>query len=346
MKTLDLQKFRKYPSLKVFRVPPNIEILGKGWPWFMGSPFGIETIIFQPRSKLRIVHDYAFCGLDLVKSITIPASVVTMTGLSFEYSGIRKIEIAKANAKFRNQGNLVVNTKGNCLVRYAGVEQEVTGGDEITKLDKGCFSSCDWITAIHFDSRCKIRQIPQSTFELCQRLESMIVPASVEAVGRVGFSHCSRIRTVSFAPGSKLKEIEPYAFGMCYLLESILFPPSLATIGEGCFECCINLGTVGFTPDSILSALKAYTFDGCFALRSLFLPSSITRIAEKCFVRVAVPDSRIARSPAALCPHGHSGFRGDNCAFGRFGRSIGMGSELRSSIKATSHSDHGARLSQ
>jgi hypothetical protein len=284
MKTLDLQQFRPFPSLKSLTIPATVEILGKGWLALIGNPVGLETLTFAPGSRLRILNEYAFCGCDFLKSIVIPASVVKMTGRSFEYSGIRTIEIAKGNTKFRKMGDYVVNTKGNCLVRYAGFDHEVTIGDEITKLDQGCFSGCDWISAIHFGSHSKIREIPPGAFELCRRLESLWVPASIESLGRLSFGQCSRLRTVSFAAGSKLMEIEAHAFYACYRLESISLPPSLATIGSHCFDCCFNLTSVIFAPKSVVSKLHQYTFQGCFALKSLTLPASLTRIAEKCFL--------------------------------------------------------------
>jgi hypothetical protein len=310
MKKLDLQAFRECPRLKSFCIPRTVEILGQGWPWHFGEPFAMESITFAPQSKLRIIHDYAFCDFPAVKSITIPASVVTMTGLTFQCSGIQTIKIAKGNTKFQNSGKFVVNTKGDCLVRYSSTDSQVMVGDDISKLDKGCFSSCDWVSAVEFSSRSKIRQIPEQAFELCQALESLCVPAAVETLEHRALAHCGRLRAISFASGSKLKEIGKAALCECYMLESISVPQSVATLGADCFRCCFSLKTVILAANSVLATIGHCTFCGCFALKSLFLPSSIMRIAEKGFldcdsleiVQFASP-SRI-RELLDLPPHG------------------------------------------
>jgi hypothetical protein len=284
MKKLALQAFRDCPRLKSFCIPRTVEILGEGWPWHFGEPFAMQSITFEPDSQLRIIHNYTFCDFPAVKSIIIPASVVTMTGLAFHESGIQTIAIAKGNAKFRNSGKFVVNAKGDCLVRYSSADPEVFIGDDIRKLDQGCFSSCQWVMAIEFSARSRIRQIPQEAFELCNGLVSLCLPASVETLGRLAFARCGHLCTITFAPGSQLKEIGPHAFSKCYELQSIAVPPFVSTLDEGCFERCFSLTNVVFAANSVLSTIGDRAFSGCFSLASLCLPASLTRIAEKSFL--------------------------------------------------------------
>ena len=76
-------------------------------------------------------------------------------------------------------------------------------------------------------------------------LKELVMPDSVEVVGRASFAGCRNLKSVKLS--NNLKEIGDYAFSGCGSLESIQIPETVETIGDHAFEGC---------PDAIQSLLK------------------------------------------------------------------------------------------
>ena len=64
-------------------------------------------------------------------------------------------------------------------------------------------------------------------------LEELILPESLEVIGKAGFAGCINLRTVKF--GNNLKTIGDYAFSGCSSLINATIPESVESIGEHAF---------------------------------------------------------------------------------------------------------------
>jgi hypothetical protein len=82
-------------------------------------------------------------------------------------------------------------------------------------------------------------------------LVEIVVPASLEVLGKSCFCRCYSLSWVRFESGSKLTRIEKLAFHGSGLVE-IVVPASVEFLGENCFLECESLSSVTFESGSKL----------------------------------------------------------------------------------------------
>ena len=87
-------------------------------------------------------------------------------------------------------------------------------------------------------------------FENCKKIESVVIPDSVEIIGINAFKDCLSLKTVSM--GKNITIISTNAFRNCQSLKSITLPENLRSISSsGAFYGCINLTTLNFNIRSL-----------------------------------------------------------------------------------------------
>lgn len=87
-------------------------------------------------------------------------------------------------------------------------------------------------------------------------ITSIVIPASVEEIGK-------------------------YAFGDCTKLSTLAFPIALQSIGSHTFDGCRSLETV--TLNQNIAKLGVATFSNCISLNSINIPQAINSIPDSCF---------------------------------------------------------------
>ena len=100
-----------------------------------------------------------------------------------------------------------------------------------------------------------LTEIPDQAFITCEKLESIVLPASVKVIGTGAFSQCA-LSGINLPEG--LTEIGLSAFSGCKSLGNVVFPASLKTLGQDAFS-------------------------GCVALTSLEIPAGVTEIGRLAF---------------------------------------------------------------
>ena len=129
-------------------------------------------------------------------------------------------------------------------------------------------------------------------------LQTIEIPASVEAIESGAFCDCTALTNVTFEKGSRLKMIrgmydwDDYGtFADCTSLTSIEIPASVETIGAATFQNCTALTSVTFEKGSRLKMIWgnsiAYSYYGAFAdcisLKSIEIPASVETIGRATF---------------------------------------------------------------
>jgi hypothetical protein len=90
-------------------------------------------------------------------------------------------------------------------------------------------------------------------------LTDVVIPSSVESLGRGCFSNCKSLSSVTFESPSKLVRIEACAF--CWSrLTYLVIPSSVESLGEACFSYCTSLSSVTFESQSKLVRIRANAF--------------------------------------------------------------------------------------
>jgi hypothetical protein len=92
-------------------------------------------------------------------------------------------------------------------------------------------------------------------------LRDLVIPSSVEALGRNCFYYCTSLLSVPFESLSRLERIEANAFSDSGLM-CIVIPSSAEIFGDGCFSNCKQLQSITFEGGSRLHQIGQNIFQG------------------------------------------------------------------------------------
>jgi hypothetical protein len=117
------------------------------------------------------------------------------------------------------------------------------------------------------------------------REQEVIVPKTVEVLGKSCFQSCSHVEKVIFENGSKLRRIGSSALSDCAFVTRFVIPNSVVTIENAAFTKCDGLEQCLIDKDAVLVQIGEKAFAHCHALRSFYVPRSVAGIGKKCFKR-------------------------------------------------------------
>ena len=123
--------------------------------------------------------------------------------------------------------------------------------------------------------------IPGGIFTKLTKLETVIVPVSLEEIGTGAFSGCSALKSISLTADTKLTAIPASAFSGTSL-ESIVIPDSVTEIGNGAFNNCTALNTITISKNSELTKIGNNAICGT-AITSFYMPSGVTSWGQYAF---------------------------------------------------------------
>ena len=129
-------------------------------------------------------------------------------------------------------------------------------------------------------------------------VEELILPNSLETIGRDAFYRCLQLADITW--GNGLKTIGELAFGSCAALKELNLPASLESIGTDAFHSCTELeyaiiyGDVGAGAFDTCLALKEayvmnakvvsrYVFHTCLNLEYVYLADTIESLGQGAF---------------------------------------------------------------
>lgn len=301
-----------------------------------------NTII--PNSITTIGGD-AFCGRTGLTSIDIPNSVTTIasgncghliyspaiTGAFRGCTSLSEIEIP----------NSVTTVGGGAFSGCTGLLRVVIGesvshitNTEIDEYDEisteGSFLGCTSITDLSWNANnCStngsmpannieritigenVKTIP-SDFANGSKITSLVIPNSINNIGRNAYSNCSTLLHISVENGNEvfdsrdscnaiietasnllisgcmnttipnsITSIGMSAFAGCNGLTSINIPESVTSIGENAFNNCLNIVSISI-PQSV-TYIGNGAFSYCTSLSNIDLPNTINHINEATF---------------------------------------------------------------
>lgn len=145
-------------------------------------------------------------------------------------------------------------------------------------------------------------EIKENEYIVCDPYSLIIIPESVEKIGRNAFKNSNTLLNVVIF-GSNLKIICENAFYGCQNLESITIPESLELIDKNAFYGCVKLKVKGFAPNAeirdsafcycqsldsfnlpnVATNISYQTFFDCSSLQDIIIPDSVTEICANAF---------------------------------------------------------------
>ncbi len=259
----------------------------------------ITSIVFEEGSVLEKIGYRSFYHLGGVKSIDLPASLKTIGGDAFYYSGITELTLPEGLTEI-----------GNYAFEYCQHLTSVTIPSTVTKIGSSAFSECRALTAIYYNAvrAADIETSSSNVFRYCGYTSGSItlyIGEKVEYIPNYLFcpysgstSYAPYITKIVFAEESLLTEIGKYAFAYVWKLESVTLPASLEKLGEYAFYNCYNLVSVdlGGTEE-----IARYAFSNCSKLEALYLSASIKTIGQNAFASCSALTEIHVPSLSAWC---------------------------------------------
>ena len=254
-------------SLESITIPSSVTNIGNGA--FGNGAFykciKLQSVTFEPNSKLESIGSNAFSNCISLESITIPSSVTSIGYHAFS----------------------------NCSSL-----ESITIPSSITSIGEFAFYKCTKLQSVTFEPNSKLESIGGYAFYNCSSLTTITIPNSVTSIGEDAFHYCDQLQSVTFEPNSKLESIGDYAFSGCSSLERVNYE---GTISEW---ASIDFDYVGANPLSMkklyidgklfqeenivlegIEKIGTYAFAGCDFIKTITIPSSVTSIGKDAFYR-------------------------------------------------------------
>lgn len=124
-----------------------------------------------------------------------------------------------------------------------------------------------------------VESIGSSAFEDSVDLKKVTLPDGVTKIGPSAFYGCSKLTTVNIP--AKLEEIDDYTFSGCTQLTDIKLSESVTYVGENAFEGCSNLNSVTLSENT--ETIDDCAFYECDSLYSINL-ENVSQIGAGAFV--------------------------------------------------------------
>ena len=111
----------------------------------------------------------------------------------------------------------------------------------ITSIPESAFDECVKLKSVMIPDKSNLTSIGKWAFQGCIKLKSIVIPKSVTEIGESVFQGCIELKSIVI-PESVTK-IGDWAFAFCKKLESIMIPAeyNLTSIGKRAFQGCNNL---------------------------------------------------------------------------------------------------------
>ena len=122
-------------------------------------------------------------------------------------------------------------------------------------------------------------RIGENAFANSSDLKSIIIPASLESIGKFAFYKCTDLWELTLP--DTLNNIENSAFEGCSAMKSINLPASLTSICRCVFYSCTSLKSLNL-PNGV-TKIEADAFSYCSSLESINIPENMSSIGRNAF---------------------------------------------------------------
>ena len=232
----------------------------------------IRQIIFG--DALKEIGQAAFSTNYLIKELTLPEGVVTLSTAAFEsWRNLTKIVIPSSlntltgafrhcpnltefdvhpNSKFEvRSGNLVDKQTNTIIIGVAQPSED----DDIVSIAPYAYAGRESLTTIELPDN--ITLLETETFAGCSNLRTVDLNEGLETIGNSAFVNCKSLESI--APPSTLTTINNNAFNTSGLT-SITIPANVRVVGHTAFLQCKQLESVvieSSTPNLLVANLTS-----------------------------------------------------------------------------------------
>jgi hypothetical protein len=156
----------------------NVEILGSKCFSFCQS---LSSITFESNSHLTRIESETFSDSSL-QSILIPRNVQFIDGSAFISVTLSSISIESRNNIFVIENDFLIDILHHQLIRSFSSSSSIEIGMNIEILGSNCFSFCESLSSISFESNSLLTLIESKAFSYSS-LQAVLIPRNVEILG-------------------------------------------------------------------------------------------------------------------------------------------------------------------
>lgn len=263
VKKVGAHVFKSCSSLQKVDLP-NVETLGERVFESCGK---LTKVTLSP--DLQVIPDYAFQYCGSLADVPLPSSLVSIGVSAFrDCSSLVDVPLPSSLV------SIGTGAFANCK-SLTSVDMPNT----VTTLENGTYLLCTNLKDVKLSDNLKRigaenDHYSGSSFEGCQNLASIDIPASVSWINSFSFKNCVNLKTVTFHEG--LQVIGGKSFQGCSSLVSVSIPKSVTSIGDESFEYCSSLNEMNLSQEGtpeINSSAFAYS-----GLSSITIPETVTSV--------------------------------------------------------------------
>lgn len=229
--------------------------------------FGKKLTSVTLPANLESVGFAAFAGCDLLRSVTLPASVTRLDDYAFAGSGLTSVVVPETVASmgkgvFARCPNLTSATVQGAMLGdfcFLGDTKlsQVTLGPSVSYILKAVFSGCTSLTSINIDPACRINRIDEEAF-----INSGLASINLEnlGLGTIGDWAFAQTQLSSMQLPNGMTQLGEGALAHNPLLTSVVLPGARKNGSTGHFAPS--------SPRHTIENIKDYTFAGDEALNA------------------------------------------------------------------------------
>lgn len=220
------------------------------------------------RCDFDSIPAYAFYGSSMIVELVLPKKEITINAQAFGKTSIRKVE----NSEF------IVSLIGDPFMDTAIKYIELSG---LKKMDEAAFIRNGNITVYIapenqyfktlYDGKAIVSKDETVFYELLgDNITELILPETYKEIGE---DACSYRQLEKVVLPASLEKLGRYSFAYNSNLKTINIPRSITVIEAGTFHSCSSLPTVEL-PDTV-TKISGMAFTSCTSLTSFKIPASV-----------------------------------------------------------------------
>ena len=266
----------------------KLEILGT---WTFLNCYAMEHINLGDCVNLKTIKASAIEDCDLIRELTIPASVETIERYAFySIDSLRTITFA-AGSKLQSMGEYAF--KDNRKMERINLE----ACTQLKSIGDQAFYNCYELRAITipasietmaknvlwYDNKIETitflaAAIPADFYASAQSLTTLNIGSGVKSIGNNAFQYVKTLKNLNIDPSVSDFTIGEYAFSDCDSLEMVSLPAGLASMGRNAFNAIEKLRTVNFAEESVITDIPRDCFNYNPSLEYIKFPNSVKTI--------------------------------------------------------------------
>lgn len=185
----------------------------------------IEEFYFGP--EVKIIPSYCCSGLDALKEVEVPNSVISIGDYAFRNTAISQI-ILPLSLTHIGRGAFAYTKFPDIEIPYS-----------VSYLGDNAFAASNIEEIIIPNS---VNNLGEMVFQDCKELRHVRFPASIDRIPKYSCQNCSNLQSVEIP--NTLREIDYGAFQGCTNLKQIVIPNSVKTISPYSFDDTPSLESI------------------------------------------------------------------------------------------------------